>query len=797
MRLPIDDAIPELLAALSRSGRAVLQAPPGAGKTTRVPLALLPGAAGTILMLEPRRLAVRAAAARMAETLGEPVGATVGYRMRGEARVSDATRIEVVTEGLLTRRLQRDPGLEGVSHLIFDEFHERGLDADLGLALALDMAGALREDLSILVMSATLDAAPVAALMGGAPVVTSRGQAHPVETRWRDGPMGPDRPGARERRLADLALDALASEPGSILMFLPGAAEIGRTAAALAGRLPPDVALHRLHGTMPQAAQRAAVAPAGAGRKVVLATSIAETSLTIQGVRVVIDSGLARRARFDPGTGMGRLVTEPASRAEADQRRGRAGRTEPGLCLRDWPRAAHGARPAQAPPEIATADLAGLALALAEWGAAAADLPFLDPPDPARMAAARDLLTGLGALDGGRITDHGRALAALPLHPRLAHMLAVSGPAAAPLAAALSDGAALRAGGEDLAARLRLLADGDDPALRRVRAEARRLARMVRGVPGRGLSPGAMAALAFPDRIGLRRPGDEPRWLLSGGRGAAMPGDAALAGARLIVACEVDGAGREARVRLAAEPTEAELRDLFGTRIHEERAVAWDPRTRRVDTRIRERLGALTLTERRWDDPPADALAAAAWKGVRDLGLPSSPAADRLRARAALVPGLPDLTDEALLADGAWLVPWLGDARDAAAIRALDLLRALRARLGHEGERALDAAAPGTFVTPLGRRVPVDYALGAPEAALRMQEAFGLDSHPAAGGAPLRLTLLSPAGRPLAVTTDLPGFWRGAYDDVRKEMRGRYPRHPWPERPWEAAPTTRAKPRGR
>ncbi len=795
MRLPIDDVIPELLAALPAGGRAVLQAPPGAGKTTRVPLALLPGASGTILMLEPRRLAVRAAAARMAETLGEPVGRTVGYRMRGEARVSDATRIEVVTEGLLTRRLQRDPGLEGVSCVIFDEFHERSLDADLGLALVLDMAAALRGDLSVLVMSATLDAAPVAALMGGAPVITSEGRLHPVETRWREGPAGPERPGARERRLAETVLEALAAEPGSILTFLPGAAEIGRVAAALEGRLPEGVALHRLHGTMPTLAQRAAVAPAGAGRKVVLSTSVAETSLTIEGVRVVIDAGLARRGRFDPGTGMGRLVTEAASHAEADQRRGRAGRTGPGVCIRDWPRAAHGARPAQAPPEIAIADLAGLALALADWGVEAGALPFLDAPDEGRLAAARDLLDALGALRGGRITDHGRRLAALPLHPRLAHMLAVAGPAAAPVAAALSDGAALRPAGEALGDRLRMLS-GRDPAARRVRAEAGRLARMVRDVPDAGLSAGAMAALAFPDRIGLRRPGDAPRWRLSGGRGATMTGDAALAGAPMIVACEVDGGGREARVRLAAEVTEAEMRALSGDRIAEERVVEWDPRHRRVEARIRERLDALVLSERRWDDAPAGALAAAAWDGVRSLGLPSSPASRRLRARAAALPGAPDLSEEALLADGEWLLPWLGEARDAAAIRALDIVPALEAILGHDGLRALQRASPDIFETPLGRRVPVDYAAGGPDASLRLQEAFGLDAHPVMGGAPLRMTLLSPAGRPLAVTTDLPGFWRGAYAEVRKEMRGRYPRHPWPERPWEAAPTLRAKPRG-
>ena len=477
--LPIDAVLPDLVAALAAHRRAVLQAPPGAGKTTRVPLALLDAVPGRIVMLEPRRLAVRGAAARMAETLGEPVGRTVGYAMRGERKVSDATRIEVVTEGLLARRLRADPELPGVSALVFDEFHERSLDADLALGLALEV-GALRDDLHLLVMSATLDAAPVAELMGGAPVVTSEGRTYPVDVRYREAPAK----GAPWGAIADLALAALAAEGGSALVFLPGMREIERVGTALKGRLPADVALHRLHGRIPWPEQRAAVAPAREGRKIVLSTAIAETSLTIEGVRIVVDAGLARRARFDPGTGMGRLVTEPASRAEADQRAGRAGRTEPGVCYRDWTRGAHGARPAHAPPEIATADLAGLALALADWGGMP---PFLDPPDAARLEAARDLLRDLGALAHGRLTDHGRALADLPLHPRLGHMLLRAGKGAADLAALVSEG---RGGPLDVEAALREWGRPEHAQARREAARLRRLA-----PAGEATSPGAMLSL--------------------------------------------------------------------------------------------------------------------------------------------------------------------------------------------------------------------------------------------------------------------------------------------------------------
>lgn len=812
--LPVDDVLPALRAALGTHGRAVLQAPPGAGKTTRVPLALLDAVPGRIVMLEPRRLATRAAAAHMAALLGEEVGATVGYRIRGEAAVSRATRIEVVTEGILTRMLQSDPDLPGTGALIFDEFHERSLNADLGLALAWESRAVLRPDLRLLVMSATLDAAPVAVLMDDAPILTAEGRAFPVETRWLDRPLPPAArflPAA-----ADLVTQAVAETEGGVLVFLPGEGEIRRMAAALDGRLPPGCHVHPLFGAMKLADQRAAIAPATQGRKVVLATAIAETSLTIDGVRVVVDCGRARRARFDPGSGMARLVTEPVSRAEADQRRGRAGRVAPGVCYRMWAKAQEGALPEFAPPEIAVGDLAGLALDLAAWGGGD-DLRFLTAPPEGALAAARALLADLGALDGaGRITDHGRAMAALPLHPRLGHMLLRAGAGAAGLAALMAGRDPLRGAPADLSLRLQALADArayagrhpwpaDRAALDTARTEAKRLRRLAPPAPPEAPdSPGAMAALAYPDRIGLRRRGDDPRFLLSGGRGAVLAADDPLAGARLIVATDLDGQGPEPRIRMAATVTEAELRALFADRIEWRDTCTWSKRDRRVVARQQECLGALVLNDRIWRDAPSEAIAGAATEGVRDLGLSVTPAARRLMARVALLRAqgvdLPDMSEPALmdtLED--WLTPCLGGVRDAAAIRALDILPALEAMLDHTRRQTLDRLAPPAFTTPLGRRVPIDYDGAAPGIALRLQELFGVTEHPTVGPdrLPLRITLLSPANRPVQVTMDLPGFWANTYAEVRKDMRGRYPRHPWPEDPTAADPTLRAKPRRR
>jgi len=810
-RLPIDDALPALCAAMSARGMAVLQAPPGAGKTTRVPLALLPQITGRIVMLEPRRLAARAAAERMAETLGQPVGQTVGYRIRGEAKVSSATRIEVVTEGILTRMIQSDPELPGVGCIIFDEFHERSLNADLGLALALEIRAALRDDLQLLVMSATLDAAPVAALMGDAPLITSEGRAYPVETRWL--PRSPDASMRYEAAMAALVAQAVEDCPeGGVLVFLPGEGEIRRLDSALSNRLPPNCDIRPLFGAMDFTAQRAALSPALPGhRKIVLATSIAETSLTIPDIRVVIDGGKSRRARFDPNSGMSRLVTERVTKAEAEQRRGRAGRVAPGTCYRAWTKGEEGGLAPFPPAEIEAADLTALALELALWGAT--DLPFLNPPNPGVLAEAQALLTALGALDQGRITPHGRTLAALPLHPRLAHMLALSGPKAAPLAALMADRDPLKGAPPDLTLRLRALADPRKfesdtpyqilrPTLDRIRDETRRLERAAHPTT-HDYTPAQMAALAYPDRIGLRRKGDAPRWLLSGGKGAHMPPGTPLATARLIVATDLDGDLREAAIRQAIAIPEPDLRAIFADQIKWQNTCEWSKREGRTLARKQERFGAITLTDQPWPDAPPESLARAALDGLRQIGLTFTPAARRLRARIELARGggdqWPDCTDDALLATAEdWLLPHLTKARTEHDLRSLDLHDALLSRLDWSQQAELDRLVPPHFTTPLGRKAPIDYDGDHPSIEIRLQEMFGVTTHPTVGQArkPLRVTLLSPGQKPIQVTLDIPNFWRTSYADVRKDMRGQYPRHPWPEDPTEAEPTLRAKPRG-
>ncbi|MCX7301859.1 MAG: ATP-dependent helicase HrpB [Rhodobacterales bacterium] len=803
--LPIDAVLPALIAAIRDHGQAVLQAPPGAGKTTRVPLAMLDAGLtpGRIVMLEPRRLAARAAAERMAQTLGQSTGETVGYRMRGESRVGPATRIEVVTEGILTRMIQSDPDLPGIGALLFDEFHERSLNADLGLALALEVRAALRPDLILLAMSATLDAGPVAALMGNAPVITAEGRSFPVDLIWRDRPLPRD---ARlEVAVADLILSALAETEGGMLVFLPGEGEIRRVQSLLVRDLPTGCVIRPLYGAMPFAEQRAAVTPEPGVRKVVLATSIAETSLTLPDIRVVVDAGRARRARFDPGSGMSRLVTERETKAEATQRAGRAGRVAPGRCYRLWTKGEEGGLAPFPPPEIAAADLAGLALELALWGSA--DLSFLTLPPEAALSGARDLLTALGALDaGGRITAHGRQLASQPLHPRLAHMLVIAGRSAVPMAALLAERDPLRGAGTDLTLRLYAIAHGhrgqgsaDPGTLDRIRAESKRLAKGQSDKPA--FTPGALAALAYPDRIGLRRPGDEPRYILSGGKGAVMPATDPLANERLIVATDLDGDTREARIRVAAALAEADLRRLCGDQITAATTCLWSHREGRVQTRRQERFGALILSDQVWPEAAPEDVARAMLDGVRDLGLTLTGAAARLRTRVELVRAggadLPDMTDATLMETlEDWLLPHMGSIRTADAWKRFDLLPALRAMLDWNQARLLDRAAPPAFQTPLGRHIPIDYDGPGPGIEVRLQEMFGVTTHPTVGRTPLRVTLLSPRGHPLQVTTDLPGFWASSYADVCRDMRGRYPRHPWPEDPTLAEPTLRAKPRG-
>ncbi len=811
-RLPIDDAIPDLLAALAVHGRAVLMAPPGAGKTTRVPLALLDRVETRILMLEPRRLAARAAAERMAETLGEPVGETVGYRIRGEAKIGKATRIEVVTEGILTRMIQSDPALDGIGVVIFDEFHERSLNADLGLALAWEARGALRDDLQLVVMSATLDADPVAALLDNAPVVKSEGRAYPVETRWLDAPLG--KRVRLEEAVADLTLRAVRETTGGILVFLPGEGEIRRVEAQLAGRLPDECVIRPLFGAMELAAQRAAIRPEKTGRKVVLATSIAETSLTIEDIRVVIDAGRARRAKVDPGTGMSRLVTERVSKAEAEQRRGRAGRVAEGTCYRLWTKGEEGALAAFPPAEIEVADLAPLALELALWGAGdGGDLAFLTPPNPGVLGEARALLTSLGALEGGHITAHGKRLARLPLHPRIGHMLLSAGPEAAPLAALMEERDPLPRGvSSDLTLRLAAIRDPGKFAreqgmqinrgvIERARAEAKRLARMVEpGGTHADLSPAQMAALAYPDRVGLRRKGDDPRYVLSGGKGALMGEGDPLAGQRLLVVTDSDGNLREARVRLAAAISEAELRAVHGAQIGWVQLCDWSKREGKVVAREQERFGAVVLDDRIWRDADPALVAHAMLDGVRQLGLRPSDAARRFMVRVELarstIPDLPEMTEEALLdCLEDWLLPHLTGVRSEGDWKRFDILDALRARLSWDQMQRLDQVAPAVFTTPMGRKVPIDYGGELPGIEVRLQEMFGVTRHPMVGTQPLRITLLSPGQRPVQTTMDLPTFWASSYADVRKDMRGRYPKHPWPENPAEATPTLRAKPR--
>jgi ATP-dependent helicase HrpB len=827
-RLPVGAALPALEAALAGTEAAVIEAPPGAGKTTLVPLALLNAAwlsGARMLLLEPRRIAARAAARRMAQMLGESVGATVGYRTRLDSRVGPATRIEVVTEGIFLRLVQDDPALEGIGIVIFDEFHERSLDADLSLALALDARCHLRSDLRLLVMSATLDPAPVARLLGGAPVITSTGRAFPVELRYLGRPA-PDR---LETAVAATVERALATEKGSILVFLPGGAEIRRVERRLAlADLGTDVLIAPLYGDLAQAAQDEAVRPAPPGRrKVVLATSIAETSLTIEGIRVVIDSGLRRAPRFDPRSAMTRLETVRVSQAAAEQRRGRAGRLEAGICYRLWPESEQVQLLPYDVPEMLEADLAPLALELARWGSPdPAALGWLDPPPAAAYAQARGLLRDLGALGAdGKITAHGRAMGSLGLHPRLAHMVLRArmegrGGLAASLAALLGERDILKAapGGRDadLRWRVQLLAEPGHPqdplvdraALERARQAARQISRQLGASSEGGTDPGdtgRVLALSYPDRIAQRRPGGAGQFRLASGGGAELPAADALAGEEFLAVADLDGERRVARIFLAAPLPRRALEADFADRITTTETIGWDSREAAVLSRRQQRLGVLVLKDEPLADPPPERIASAMLDGVRDLGLAAlhwTRDAEDLRQRVLFLRRLegavwPDLSDPALLAGlEAWLAPHLFGITRRAQLDRLDLAAILRAHLSGAQQQALDRLAPTHIRVPSGSRLPIDYGAGeTPVLAVRLQEMFGAAETPAVaeGRVRLLLRLLSPAGRPLQVTRDLAGFWRGSYPAVRSEMRGRYPRHPWPEDPLAAPPTARAK----
>ncbi|HWE72530.1 MAG TPA: ATP-dependent helicase HrpB [Stellaceae bacterium] len=826
--LPIGAALPELRAALDTAGAAVLEAPPGAGKTTLVPLALLDAAwlkGQKILMLEPRRLATRAAARRMASMLSEEVGATVGYRTRLETRVSSKTRIEVITEGILARMLQHDAALDGVGIVIFDEYHERSLDADLGLALTIETKRYLREELRLLVMSATLDGERVAALIE-APRVTSAGRSFPIELRYLDRP-----PQDRfEAGVAAAIRRALDNDDGSILVFLPGGAEIRRVERQL-GDVGRGVIVAPLYGDLPPAAQDAAISPAPRNqRKIVLATSIAETSLTIEGIRVVIDSGLARGPRFDPVTGMTRLVTTRVSQAASAQRAGRAGRLEPGIAYRLWPEREQAQLAPYAPPEIREADLAPLLLTLASAGNNdPAALSWLDPPPAAALGQARTLLRELSALDdAGRITKEGEAIAALPLHPRLAHMVLTAkargqGRLACAIAALLMERDIVRAAPQARDADLRLRIDLmnersvardlppglslDRGGLQRVRDAARQIERSVHLKSDESIDAaetGSVLALAYPDRIAQSR-GATGQFRLASGGGAELPTSDPLARQEFLSVAELDGERKTARIFLAAPLSRESIEEDFAERIVANDSIEWDSQSEAVLARRRRTLDAIVLDDQPLRDAPSEQVIAALLTGIRELGLaalPWSREADSFRTRVdflhrTLGDDWPDFSDNALLASlEDWLAPFLIGITRRAQFGSIDLVEALSVKLDYTQRRQLDALAPSHIEVPSGSHIAIDYAAGdEPVLAVKLQEMFGATATPAVanGKVPLLIHLLSPAGRPLQVTRDLAGFWKNSYPQVRGEMRGRYPKHPWPDDPLTAPPTARTK----
>ncbi|MCR5857745.1 ATP-dependent helicase HrpB [Mesorhizobium sp. J428] len=852
-KLPVTEALPGLLAALRERSSAVLVAPPGAGKTTLVPLALLDEpwrGDGKILLLEPRRIAARAAARRMAELLGEEPGGTVGYAMRMESKVGPKTRILVVTEGVLARMILDDPELTGIAAVLFDEFHERSLDGDFGLALALDVQGALRPDLRLLVMSATIDGARVASLLGDAPVIESEGRSFPVDIRHEE--RGPDEP--VEDAMARAIRGALAKEEGSVLAFLPGQREIERTAERLEGRIPANADVVPLFGNLDARTQDAAIRPAPAGRrKIVLATSIAETSLTIDGVRVVVDSGLSRLPKYEPATGLTRLETVRVSRASADQRAGRAGRTQPGVAIRLWRAEQTASLPAFTPPEILEADLSGLVLDAAAFGVAdVSTLAFLDPPPKPALEEARALLRELGAIDGeGRLTDTGKAMRGLALPVRLAHMVAEAAKsgeaqAAAEIAMLLTE-RGLGGPSVDLERRLEGFRRDRSPRAENARGLARRLAksalplialpgtsprhdgekeaapasipapqtsagpspRPLRGEgkgEGQPLSLGALLLFAWPDRVAKAR-GALGRFVLANGRGAMVEETDPLAKAPFLVVADLQGKAQNARIVAAAAVTEEEIRAALGDRIARRIEASFDPEKRAVRVREAVTLGAIQLGERPLPAPTGVDADRAVVEAVRENGLailPWEKSAEVLRRRLAwLYKGLgapwPEVSDEALVARlDDWLLPYLPGAASLSRIAPSVLTEGLMSLVPYDLQRKVAELAPTHFTVPTGNSLPIRYEEEGPVLAVRVQELFGLDAHPsiAGGTVPLTLELLSPAHRPIQTTRDLPGFWRGSWADVRSDMRGRYPKHVWPEDPRQAAPTARAKPRG-
>lgn len=821
MNLPIDQILPELLDILETEANVVLQAPPGAGKTSRVPLALLDQAwlgKNKIIMLEPRRLAARNAASYMAASLGEPVGQRVGYRIRMDNKLGPATRIEVVTEGILTRMLQTDPALEGIGLVIFDEFHERSLQADLGLALCLESQAALRDDLKIVVMSATLDGAATAKLLGDAAIVSSAGRSYPVETHYVAPP-----PRARRAQLlqhqASVIKKVLQQESGSALVFLPGTAEIRQLEQQLQQmQLSDNILITPLYGELSLAAQQLAIQPTATGkRKIVLATNIAETSLTIEGIRIVIDSGLARVPRFEPSTGLTRLETVNISQASAEQRRGRAGRLEPGSCYRLWP--AGQQLQAHSKAEILTADLAPLALELARWGCQDPDqLQWLNPPPKATFSQAQALLQQLGALNKDlRITAHGQQMAQLPLHPRLAHMILEAkqmgaGRLACQIAALLSEPDPLRKSetrDSDLRSRLALLMTNSNQAtLKRIKQSVRQWQQQL-SIKDDNNDPsliGVLLGLAYPDRIAQRRTGKDGRYLLANGRGAAFGEYESLAEEPYLVIAELGARQTDARIFLAAAIDAQQIDEHFAELIETRNIINWNQRNKAVQAVQQHCLGALVLDERPLDSPDPEQICTALLEGIRQAGLqclPWNKATQQWQQRLQFLhrhdpDNWPDVSEQALLKNmAAWLAPFLNGMSRLRHLDKLDLQTALNSLLPWPQLRQLEQLAPLHIQVPTGSQIALDYDNDPPILPVRLQEMFGACDTPtiANGKVKLLLKLLSPAQRPLQVTQDLKGFWRGSYAEVKKDMKGRYPKHYWPDDPLQAEPTRRAKPR--
>jgi ATP-dependent helicase HrpB len=816
LQFPVEEVVPALIDALAASRCAILSAPPGAGKTTRVPLALLKATwlgGNKILMLEPRRLAARRAAGYMAQQLGERVGQTVGYRIRGEAVVGKNTRIEVVTEGILTRMLHANPELPGVGLVVFDEFHERSIHADLGLAFTLDVQRHLREELRVLIMSATLDGVAIARLLQEAPIIESAGRLFSVETRYAR--FAPDKP--LETRIADIVARALVSEEGDVLVFLPGMREIRQVEEKLQGQSNEEVVVHILHGDLSASVQEAALSPAPRGkRKVILSTSIAETSLTIDGVRIVVDSGLARAARFDPRRGMSGLVTMPVSRAVADQRRGRAGRQSAGVCYRAWREEEHAQLPEYPVPEIRVSDLAHVALDLALWGSPTGDgLSFLDPPPTAHLAQAHGVLKALGALTiDGRLTQHGRAMAAMPIHPRFAHMIIRGkelgrGAAACELAAVLEERDLLGSEAKsdvDLASRIDAFHRGRGLAFGvrdRIAAQKKRLMETldIRDEEGRDSERGILVALAYPERVARKKAERAGQYQLANGTVAMLP-HGNLGREEFLAIADVDAGSGDAKIYLAASMSEKELEKAFAGEIVNEKEIEWNDAKRQVRARIVRKFGAVVLNEQPLE-LAGEEVTKRLIEGIRRTGLQCLPwekESDRFRSRVQWArvsvrdaAEWPDLSDDVLTTSlENWLAPFLDGMWKLDHLQRLDLVEILRGMFTHQQTSELDRLAPSHLPVPSGSRIALEYTpSGNPSLSVKLQELFGLTETPRVGGGviPVTIHLLSPAARPLAVTQDLRSFWLNVYPEIRKQLRARYPKHPWPEDPLTATPT--------